>query len=265
MSDAFNFGSSPIANRTKCEDFGKFEPLFRQVQSDIETGARETRPFARKSEIEEGRYFIVGGQIAVVAEKGEVYVNAQNMSEARLRVIFDNGTESNMLMRSLQRALHKDDLGRRITDPVAGPLFGGEKQEGDNESGTIYVLRSKSEHPAIAANRDVIHKIGVTGGDVKTRISSAGKQATFLLADVELVATYELYNINRKKLEKLLHRFLASARLDLEIEDRFGQRVKPQEWFVVPLTVVNEVVERLHDQTLSRYRYDRETASLVRE
>ena len=136
-----------IANRTRCVDFDSFKPLFAQVQKDLDAGARRTRPFELKSEIEQGRFFIVGGQKAYVAEKGEVFTNDQGRLDARLRVIFDNGTESRMLMRSLQRALHKDETGRRITDPSAGPLFGDDEGEDDAESGTIYILRSKSDHP----------------------------------------------------------------------------------------------------------------------
>jgi hypothetical protein len=137
---------------------------------------------------------------------GEIFSNAQGRTDARLRVIFDNGTESNLLMRSLQRALHKDEAGRRITDPVAGPLFGSENVDGDQASGVIYVLRSKSDHPLVAANRDVLHKIGVTGGNVGRRFVNAKLDPTFLMADVEVVATYELYNINRTRLENLIHR-----------------------------------------------------------
>ena len=115
-----------IANRQKCEDFDRFKPLFGQVQKEIESGIRQTRPFELKAEIRPGTWFIVGGQKAYVAEMGEMFSNAQGRTDARLRVIFDNGTESNLLMRSLQRALHKDEAGRRITDPIAGPLFAGE-------------------------------------------------------------------------------------------------------------------------------------------
>src|SRR5579863_5331076 len=145
-----------IANRQKCEDFDRFKPLFLQVQKEIESGARQTRPFELKAEIRPGSWFIVGGQKAYVAEMGEVFQNAQKRTDARLRVIFDNGTESNMLMRSLQRALHKDEAGRRITDPVAGPLFADKAADDDTESGTIYVLQSKSENPEIAARRDLL-------------------------------------------------------------------------------------------------------------
>ena len=253
-----------IANRQKCEDFDQFKPLFQQVQKEIETGVRETRPFELKAEIEPGSLFIVGGQKAYVAKMGEVFTNAQGRTDARLRVIFDNGTESNMLMRSLQRALHKDEAGRRITDPVAGPLFSASTPEDDQEAGTIYVLRSKSEHPVVAANRDLIHKIGVTNMSVDQRIAAARLQPTFLMADVEVVATYELYNISRTKLEKLIHRIFDPARLDIEINDRFGNPVVPREWFLVPRFVIDEAVDRIRDGTITDYTYDPKTATLLR-
>ncbi len=142
-----------IAQRQRCPDFDKFEAIFKQVQEDIASGGRQTRPFELKAEIQPGRFFIVGGQIAYIAEMGEVFSNDQGRTDARLRVIFDNGTESNLLMRSLQRALNADDAGRRITDPSAGPLFGNTPQEGDAETGTIYVLRSKSGHVIVTATR----------------------------------------------------------------------------------------------------------------
>lgn len=199
-----------------------------------------------------------------MAEAGEVFTNAQGRTDARLRVIFDNGTESNLLMRSLQRALNKDEAGRRITDPVAGPLFSEGQEDGDQASGTIYVLRSKSDHPIVAANRELVHKIGVTNLKVAQRIAGARLQPTFLMADVEIVATYELFNINRSKLEALIHRVFEPARLDIEIEDRFGRPVRPQEWFLVPFFIVDEAVERIKDGTIGDYRYNPQRAALER-
>lgn len=125
------------------------------------------------------------------------------------------------------------------------------------------MLRSRSDDPFIAANREVIHKIGVTGGDVKARIANARKDPTYLLADVEIVATYKLANINRKKLEQLLHKFFASSRLDVELKDRFGFDVTPREWFLVPLPVIEEAVRKLMDGTISDFCYDTKTAQLV--
>ena len=252
-----------IANRQKCTDFDRFKPLFQQLQKEIESGVRETRPFELKAEIRPGSWFIVGGQKAYVADMGEVFTNPQGRTDARLRVIFDNGTESNMLMRSLQRALHKDEAGRRITDPVAGPLFSDQHSEDDQASGTIYVLRSKSDNPTVAANRDLIHKIGVTNMPVEQRIAGARLQPTFLMADVEVVTTYDLYNINRRKLEHLIHRVFEPARLDIQIKDRFGRPVIVREWFLVPLFVIDEAVKKVRDGTITKFRYDRKSASLI--
>lgn len=251
-----------IANRDRCEDFDRFKPLFEQVQREIESGERQTRPFELKAEIRPGAWFIVGGQKAYVAETGESFTNAQGRTDARLRVIFDNGTESNLLMRSLQRALNKDEAGRRITDPIAGPLFSGEQADDDAASGTIYVLRSKSDHRLVEANRDLVHKIGVTNLDVEQRIAGARLQPTFLMADVEIVATYRLYNISRSRLENLIHRVFEPARLDIQVPDRFGRLVVPREWFLVPLFVVDEAVEKIKDGTITQYVYDPSSASL---
>ncbi len=253
-----------IANREKCEDFDKFKPLFEKVKREIAEDVRQTRPFELKAEIRPGAWFIVGGQMAYVAEMGETFSNAQGRIDARLRVIFDNSTQSNLLMRSLQRALHKDEAGRRITDPSAGPLFAGESEDGDLASGTIYVLRSKSDNPTVAAHRDVLHKIGVTGSDVTKRIANARLDPTFLLADVEVVTTYKLSNISRTKLENLIHRIFDPARLDIQIKDRFGNPVIPREWFLVPLFVIDEAVDRIKDGTITGYEYDVSTASLRR-
>lgn len=252
-----------IANRQKCEDFDRFKPLFEQVQNELDTGLRTTRAFEKKAEIAPGRFFIVGGQKAYVAEMDEAFLTAQGMTDARLRVIFDNGTESNMLMRSLQRALHKDEAGRRITDPSAGPLFADHTADGDEASGTIYVLRSKSDLPVVKEHRDVLHKIGVTSGKVERRIANAKIDATFLLADVEIVATYELFNINRTKLENLIHRIFDAARLDIEIKDRFGNPVVPREWFLAPFAAIDEAVERIKDGSIAQYIYSPQSARLV--
>lgn len=253
-----------IANREKCEDFERFKPLFEQVQQELADGIRQTRPFELKAEIRPGSWFIVGGQKAYVADMGELFSNAQGRTDARLRVIFDNGTESDLLMRSLQRALHKDEAGRRITEPSAGPLFSDQHADDDSASGTIYVLRSKSDHPMVAQNRDIVHKIGVTSGRVDRRIANAKLDATFMLADVEVVATYQLFNINRSKLENLIHRIFEPARLNIEIKDRFGHPVVPREWFLVPLSAIDDAVAKIKNGTISDFTYDPKTARLER-
>lgn len=262
-SNAERKEAEDIANRQRCEDFETFQPLFEKVQRELESGQRETRPFELKAEIQTGRFFIVEGQKAYVAEMGEETLTDQGRTDARLRVIFDNGTESKMLMRSLQRALNKDESGRRITESVAGPLFADAPEEGDSTTGTIYVLRSRSDHPMVAENRELVHKIGVTTLGVHKRIAGAQLQPTFLMAPVEVVATYELYNINQTRLENLIHRIFGKAQLDIEIPDRFGRPVKPREWFLVPLFVIDEAVRKIKDGTISGYAYDPHQARLA--
>ena len=261
-----------VASAKRCEDFATFKPLFEQVQADLEAGVRTTRPFVRdlgmsKVEIVPGEFFIVGGQMAYVAEAGAPIKAPNGEFDARLRVIYANGTESDLLLRSLQRALYKDDGGRRVTERSAGPLFyqpSPTTEEPEHLStGTLYVLRSRSTHPTIVARRDLVHKIGITGGSVEARIAGASDDATFLLADVDVVATYKLYDVNRPRLERLIHQVLDGVRFDAELSDRFGKLVRPREWFLVPLAIIDEIVAGIADGTIVGKVYDPHQASLV--
>jgi hypothetical protein len=253
-----------IANRTKCEDFDQFQPLFEQAERELKSGARKTLRFRKDASVEVGNFFILGGQTVYVAKMEEGFRTPNGTPDARMRVIYSNGTESDLLQRSLQRALYKDNTGRRITDADtdAGPLFGDEIEPEDIASGTLYVLRSLSQDPLIAERRQALHKIGITGGKVETRIANAVNDATYLLAKVEVVATYKLSNINRVKMENLFHRIFAAAQLDITIPDRFGKPIRPREWFAVPLQVIDEAVQRIVDGTITQVVYDPKTASL---
>lgn len=262
-SSAEKRAAEEIADRTPCQDFERFQPLFERVEQELKADMRKALRFGRDATIQEHDFFILDGQFAYVAEMGETIKMASGHHDARLRVVYSNGTESNLLLRSLQKALWKDETGRRLSEPDMGPLFGGEAEADDIESGTIYVLRSKSNHPFVAQHRELIHKIGVTGGKVETRIAGADKDSTYLLADVEVVATYKLHNLNRVKLEAIFHRLFGSAQIDLTIEDRFGHPVKPKEWFLVPLNVIDEAVQHIRDGSITEVIYDPETARLV--
>lgn len=267
-SSAEKRAAEEVANRERCEDFETFKPLFEQVQAELKDGVRQSRTIRKdagflKTDIREGEFFILNGQTLYVADVGEPIKAPNGEMDARLRVIFSNGTESNLLLRSLQRAIYKDETSRRITEPTAGPLFGDAQEEEDLASGTIYVLRSKSANPVVAENREVLHKIGVTGGSVEARIAGAAKDATYLLADVEVVATYELFNINRKKFERLMHRVFEPARLEISIPDRFGNPVEPREWFLVPLFVIDQAIEKFRNGTIGDFIYDPSKGMLI--
>jgi hypothetical protein len=255
-----------IADRKPCEDFEIFKPLFERVATEIKTGLRQSKLISAENRaVETGDFFVLDGVTLYVAEVGEPLKTTAREVDCRLRVIFANGTESNMLLRSLQRAFYNDPAARRLESPKSGQLsFAGELEADDVESGTIYVLRSMSDHPYVSQNRDLIHKIGVTGGSVETRIAGAEREATYLLARVEIVASYKLAGINRTKMEKLFHRLFAAARLNITINDRFGNPVQPKEWFLVPLFIIDEAVERIKDGTITNYTYNPKEARLTR-
>jgi len=270
-SQAEKKAAEEVASRTACADFNKFKPLFEKVQEELKSGLREAKLLedqkghSMMAHIKEGDWFIVNGQKAYVAELSDKRNHGFDKKDYRLRVIYDNGTESDLLLRSMQKALYEDEAGRRIVELSAGPLFDDIVGDEDLASGTIYVLRSKSDHPTINENRDLIHKIGVTGGKVESRISNAKLDPTFLMADVEVVATYKLYNINRAKLENIFHKFFEAAKLDIQINDRFGNPVTPREWFLVPLFIVDEVVGKIIDGTIDGYVYDVDSVALIKE
>jgi hypothetical protein len=253
-----------VANRTRCLDFDSFKPLFERAEKELRSGVRQTRPFQRDAKVKDGDIFVLGGQMVYVASVGSLTRAPNGSTDARLRVIYANGTESDLLMRSLQRALHKDETGRRLTEPSNGPLFGSELSDEDVVSGTIYVLRSASDHPYVAEHRELIHKIGVTSGNVETRIGNARLDPTYLMADVDVVASYAIANLNSIKIENLVHRLFASVQIDLTIEDRFGHHVRPREWFLVPLHVIDEAVSRIRDGSIMDYEYNAQQASLAR-
>ncbi|OAH43793.1 hypothetical protein AX777_18425 [Sphingobium yanoikuyae] len=261
-----------IAEHTPCADFDQFRSLFAALKRDLDGGVRETRTMRTEltlAEIKPGEFFIVGGQLAHIASDDGEFTTDYGRTDRRLRVIYDNETESNVLARSFQKALYRDKGARRVSNPLSGPLFAdhhGTPEEPEHlPSGTLYVLRSRSTHPTIAAHRELIHKIGITGGSVEARISGAADDATYLLADVDVVAIYKLFDINRPRLEALIHRVLDSVRFDAEIPDRFGKPVRPREWFLVPLHIIDEIVERIGNGSLAGLTYDPHAVALIPE
>ncbi len=258
------------ATRKVCLDFDVFKILFDQINLDIESSVRITKPFGKDATIELHDWFIVDGLIVYVAEIGKYFRAPNGENDARLRAIYSNGTESNLLMRSLKKALNSDKVSRRIlVANNVGPLFSSseltdEVNEIEIKSGTIYVLRSLSDNPLIKDHKNVIHKIGVTTGKVNKRITDAKNDPTYLLADVELVASYGLpENIVPHKFEKLIHKVLQSAQLDIVINDRFGKPVKPKEWFLVPINIIEEIINHMKCGTISNVIYDSSLGKLV--
>jgi len=261
-----------IARRQPCEDFDEFRSVFGQVQSELDSGARITERYQAEGNIGLGDLFIIEGNKVLVAHLGDEFIDAHNNRDRRIRAIYDNGTESYLLLRSLQKALWRDPAGRRIMgvghDPHplftdAEPMF-VDAPAFDNElSGYLYVLRSESDHPFVAEHRELLHKIGYTRGQLEDRFANAAGERTFLMADVEVVATYRIANASAGKLENVLHRFFASARIDVKLREEVGGFVEPREWFLVPLPAIQEAINLIRTCEIANASYDLETAQLI--
>ena len=257
-----------VSERKLCEDFDHFKPLFDQAVAELVTGKRKSMKFANEQQIEAGGFFILHGIMVYVAEVNDPHVR-NGKRNARLRLIFENGTEGNNLLRSLARELYKDPAGRRLSDPNAGPLFNPEPTtinvaaQEDRITGCIYVVRSLSSSPEIAKLDGQFFKIGFTTGSFEDRIRGAKDDPTFLMAPVHPVRTYDAINLNANKFENLIHRFFAEARMNIEIMDRFGKPFRPREWFLLPLPVIETAISMLIDGTILKYRYDAGKCEIV--
>ncbi|MDA7628525.1 GIY-YIG nuclease family protein [Verrucomicrobia bacterium] len=252
-----------VAQREQCQDFEQYKSLFDQVKKDLDAGTRQMILCDNKTDVKIGDLLVLKGQNAYIANAGDEFVDNHGRPDRRLKVVFDNGTESGMLLRSFQKNLWEDENARRIITPSdLGPMFSDQVAEEDQASGIIYILRSKSDHSFIKEHRELIHKIGFTNGSVERRIADAANHPTYLLGDVEVVKTYRLYNVNASKLENLFHKLFSSAKLDIEMLDRFGKPYQPREWFLIPIEAIDEAVERLKDGSLSEYSYDSKQAKL---
>ncbi len=255
-----------VALRKSCKEFDQFEPLFKQCQSDLSNGKKVQVPFkSERRQIRPETMFVLQGMLCYVAGVGkwEKRKSATDY-DARLLCVFENGTESNMLLRSLSSALWKDKNSRQVIDADQLELFNEQERVAaeDEATGTIYVLRSLSDDPRIKELGD-LYKIGFSSVPVEQRIQNAKQEPTYLMADVKVVTEFETYNLNPQKMELLLHTFFAKACLNLDVFDGSGNRHTPREWFVVPLHVIETAVELLINGEIVNYTYDCEQQAIV--
>lgn len=275
--DIFKFKHTPrqveraeadfIAQRKQIreKDFAYYDTMFQQVHKEIKEGKRRFKEFKDvEKHLVEGQFYLLDG-LLLHLEKVNWKREHENLKEStlrrkdgRTRIIFENATLSNMLYRSLGKLLYNN--GKIVTDPnenIAHDLFINPVvvQEEDLESGWIYILKTKSNNLQIANIKD-LYKIGFTSNPIDERIKNAKNEATYLFADVQKVATYKVYNRNAEKLESLLHRFFAKACLNIDLFSDQGQRLNPREWFVVPLNVIEDVIQLILNENIVNYEYD---------
>jgi hypothetical protein len=253
-----------IATRKPCKAFEQFEPLFKQVHADLVSKKKVMRSFTSERQIVPGRFFILQGMMIYVANVGKWEKRNFGNVNARLYCIFENGTESNMLLRSLAAAFWKDENSRLIVDAAQRELDSESEQvtPDDEATGYIYVLRSLSENPQIKEIKD-LYKIGFSSQPVKQRIQHAEQDPTYLMADVALVTEFQTYNLNPQKLELLLHTFFAESCLNLDVFGGAGKRYAPREWFIVPLHVIERTIHLLINGEIIHYRYDSRRQEIV--
>lgn len=255
----------------KEKEFEKYEVLFQKVHKEIKEGKRKILAFKDvEKHLIVGQFYILDGILLFLEntnfkrEEGDLKESTLKRKDGRTRIVFENGTLSNMLYRSLSKSLYNN--GKMITNTYENTeqdLFvnTGLVMEEDIQSGWIYVLKSKSTNSQIVNIKD-LYKVGFASNSVDERIKNAKHEATYLYADVQKVATYKVYNRNADKLESLLHRFFANACLDIDLFNEKGQRLNPREWFVVPFEVIEETIQLILNENIVNYEYDNNTKKI---
>lgn len=251
-----------IAQRKRCKDFDQFEHLFKKCHAELKSGAREARQFTGEQQIKAGHFFVLHGVMVYVSEVGEKE-SKNGKVNARLRCIFENGTESNMLLRSLATELYKDETGRRILDHNDKALEALEQIKSDDEkTGYLYILQSLSKVEDIASIKN-LYKIGYSTIPVQDRVKNSREEPTYLFSEVKIVSVFECYNLNPQKFELLLHTFFGSACLNLDVYNKDGKRFSPREWFIAPLNIIEAAAQMVINGEIVNYKYDSENQTVV--
>ena len=249
-----------VAKREKFEDFDKYEQLFIDCQADLKASRRQIVPSV-ESQLEVGTFCVLDGVLLYISDIQDGYRGNSGKINRRTTLIFENGTKSNMLLRSLGKRLK--DSGNMITkleNEKESSLF--DVTDEDKQNGYIYILKSLSNEDVILTKKN-LYKIGFSTTAVETRIKNARQDPTYLMADVKTIAAYEVYNVNPHKLEQLIHKFFGNSCLDIDIIDGNGKIYKPREWFVAPLEVIEEVINLIISGKIINYRYDDENERIV--
>jgi len=254
-----------ISRRTICKNFSEYENLFNEIHQDIKDRRRKLIEFSSK-DIVAGRFFILGG-VLLYLEKDKSEITEQEFEsgsrlrkDGRTRCIFDNGTESEMLLRSLDKAMQID--GFSVSDVLDASILIATVDENDVQNGYIYVLRSLCTDAQVSSI-DNLYKIGYSSGDVTNRIKNACNEPTYLMSDVQVVITVRCFNMNVKNLESNIHRFFSEVNVATQINDRTGKQRFPREWFSAPLPVIEETIRLIVNDKIQSYRYDKALQTVV--
>lgn len=241
-----------VARRKPCKGFAKYENLFQECQAKLKAGALRLKRLEKHRELSKGSFFVLGGVLGLIESTSKLEINDQNKLNGRLHIIFENGTESNMLLQSLIKSM-QDQYGRLVTNEP--PLLEQLVNEKDSYSGYIYILKSLSTNPKINSIEN-LYKIGYSTIPVEERIKNASNEPAYLMAPAKIVTTFECYNFNPQKLEQLLHNFFGAACLNIDIFDQNNNRYMPREWFIAPIDVIETTINLIIDGEIVNYKYD---------
>ena len=248
-----------IAQRKLCEDFEPYRQLFVQVHQDLKTGRRSLVKISKTINLQAGHYYVVDGQLLLLEAIGERRQSSNSLPDGRTRCIYENGTESDILLQTLRKNVVGNGYAVTELEKESESKFfsNSDLTEKDKITGYIYVLQSLAENPAISSQQD-LYKIGFSTNAVEERIANAEHEPTYLMAPVRIVATYKVVNMHSQKFEDLVHQVLQAAQFHVTVVDDEGKCHQPKEWFVVPLNVVNIIIEKIMDGSIVGYTYNPE-------
>ena len=261
-----------VAKRKPSKDFAQYEPVFKAVQNDLKNSKRQLIEF-KQGNLREGAFYVHNGVLFYlekinITQKEHYREDGTRVREdGRTRCIFENGTESNMLKRSVEKILYAN--GKAVSenaDTVAESVVENFNNitKDDTQTGFIYILKSKSEKQAIKSIEN-LYKIGYSTTSVEERIKKAHQEPTYLMADVSIVTTYKCYNLNAQKFEQLIHNFFSQSCLNIDVFDSEGKRYTPREWFIAPLAIIDEAIQLIIKGEIMDYRYDELNEGIIKK
>ena len=246
-----------VAQHTLCENFEDYKPLFAKVHQELREGKRSLVRISKTATLAAGRFYYVSGQMLLLEQIGDLSMGSNSMLNGRTRCIYENGTESDILLQTLRKNVVGDGFAVSELQEDAESQFFSNKDiaADDNVTGYIYVLSSLSENPEVKAEKN-LYKIGFTTNSVEQRIANAENEPTYLMAPVKIVATYKVVNLNSQKFEDLVHQLLKHVQFQVTVIDDKRIEHQPQEWFIVPLPVVDVIIKKIMDGTIVGYTYN---------
>ena len=269
--------AAEIGKTTQCPNFDAFEPLFKNIHFELSKKTKQlgviTETELSVFEFVEGNFYLLKGMLLFVDNISAPF-KGSDREDRRLLIVFENGTQSTMLLRSLTKRIREDATAQRILN-LDGKPFNSKRIKSNDElavhlqitkqkkaTGYIYIARTLK--PELREKYKHLYKIGLTKRDVSLRFKEAPKDPAFLMYKAEQIKVIPLNGLNLNSVESAIHALFGRVRLDIEVTDTDGVSHKATEWFILPLDSINDAVTLIQDNTIHLYRYDAEQQKLVR-